>query len=244
MRALAHYWRATRQDNIVAQALLEKAIALDPNYGQALAVLAVSHTFGTHMGWEDGTTSVPAAERAALAAMRADSEDPWAHLALGGVHVCRGRFEDALAEFQEALRLNPNFSLAQGFYGLALVYCGRGEEGADAARRALRLSPRDPFAAIFSCVAAYAEFVGCNYDKAAQLAREAIRQRGDYVGAHRVLTAAAAMAGETDLAKAALQALRRTQPNISLAWIASHLPIRHNAAREHYLEAFRRAGLE
>jgi len=26
MRALSHYWRVTRQDNVVAQALLEKAI--------------------------------------------------------------------------------------------------------------------------------------------------------------------------------------------------------------------------
>ena len=40
MRALSHYWRVTRQDNVVAQALLEKATAIDPNYGQALGVLA------------------------------------------------------------------------------------------------------------------------------------------------------------------------------------------------------------
>jgi hypothetical protein len=44
MRALSHYWRVTRQDNVVAQALLEKAISIDPNYGQALGVLATSHT--------------------------------------------------------------------------------------------------------------------------------------------------------------------------------------------------------
>ena len=49
MRGLSHYWRVTRQDNIVAQALLEKAIAIDP-YGQALGVLATSHTFGFHVG--------------------------------------------------------------------------------------------------------------------------------------------------------------------------------------------------
>ena len=30
MRALSHYWRVTRQDNLVAQALLEKAITIDP----------------------------------------------------------------------------------------------------------------------------------------------------------------------------------------------------------------------
>ena len=45
MRALSHYWRVTRQDNVVAQALLEKAISIDPNYGQALGVLAASHIF-------------------------------------------------------------------------------------------------------------------------------------------------------------------------------------------------------
>ena len=85
MRALSHYWRVTRQDHAIAQALLEKAIAIDPNYGQALGVLAASHTFGAHMGWADLATSVPIAERAALAAVRADSEDPWAHHALGCV---------------------------------------------------------------------------------------------------------------------------------------------------------------
>jgi hypothetical protein len=41
-----------------------------------------------------------------------------------------------------------------------------------------------------------------------------------------------------------LQELRRAQPNISRAWIASHMPIKQDADREHYLEGFRRAGLE
>ena len=76
-----------------------------------------------------------------------------------------------------------------------------------------------------------------------QLAREAIRQRNDFVGGHRVLTAAAAMAGESETARLALEALRRYQPNVSLDWIASQLPIRDTAERDHYVEAFRRAGL-
>jgi len=49
------------------------------------------------------------------------------------------------------------------------------------------------------------------------LTREAIRQRGDFVGAYRVLTAAAG---------------------------ADQMPIKLDADREHYLEAFRRAGLD
>jgi tetratricopeptide (TPR) repeat protein len=149
-----------------------------------------------------------------------------------------------LAEFEWTLRLNPNFSLARGYYGLALAYCGRWEEAAAAVQRALRLSPRDPLAAVYSGIASYAQFVGRNYDEAMRLAREGVRQRADFVGAHRVLTAAAGMAGQTDIAKAALQKLRHAQPNISLAWIAEQMPMQHDAEREHYLEGFRRSGLD
>ena len=58
MRALSHFWRVTRQDNIVAQALLEKAIAIDPNYGQALGVLSSSHAMCAYNGWADMPTAV------------------------------------------------------------------------------------------------------------------------------------------------------------------------------------------
>jgi TolB-like protein len=244
MRSLSHYWRVTRQDNLVAQALLEKATTIDPNYGQALGVLSASHSFCAHMGWADLAATIPIAERAAVAAVRADNEDPWAHHALATVHLHCRRFEDSLAEFEWALRLNPNFSVAQGYYGLALCYCGRWQEGDLAARRALRLSPRDPFSAVYSGIAAYAQYVGRNYDEAMRFARESIRQRSDFVGAHRVLTAAAGMGGRPEVAAAALQELRRAQPSISLDWIAKHMPIKENDEREHYLEGFRRAGLD
>src|SRR5262249_49570126 len=62
MRALGHYWRVTQRDNALAQTLLERAIAIEPNYGQALGVLAASHTFGAYMGWADPATAIPVAE--------------------------------------------------------------------------------------------------------------------------------------------------------------------------------------
>ena len=76
------------------------------------------------------------------------------------------------------------------------------------------------------------------------MARTAIRLRSDFASAHRVLTAAAGMTASPEVAAAALQELRRAQPNISLAWIRDHVPIQHEADREHYLEGFRRAGLD
>ena len=244
MRGLSHYWRLTRQDNMVAQAMLEKATAIDPNYGQALGVLAAAHTFSAHMGWAEMSNAVPIAERAAMAALRADSEDPWAHYALGNVYLFTRRFDDSLAEFETALRLNPNFSLAQCYYGLTLCYCGRWQDGDLAARRALRLSPRDPFSALYYGIAAYSQYNGHNYEEAMRFARESIRERNDFVGGHRVLTASAGMAGRNDIAAAALQELRRVQPNISLGWISKEMPFKLDEDRKHYLEGFRRAGLQ
>ena len=112
MRALSHYWRVTRRDHETARALLERAIEIDPNYGQALSVLAVNDMFGVHLGWAELAAVAPAAEAAALAAVRCDHEDAWAHAALGSVCFSTRRLADALSEFEQALALNPNFSLA------------------------------------------------------------------------------------------------------------------------------------
>ncbi|RXG88906.1 winged helix-turn-helix domain-containing tetratricopeptide repeat protein [Bradyrhizobium zhanjiangense] len=243
MRALSHYWRITREDNAAAQGLLEQAIAIDPAYGKALGLLATSHIFGAHMGWADMAVTVPVAERAALAAVEADRDDAWAHHGLAYTYLFRRRFDDALAEFELALKLNPNFAMAYAFYGVTLCYAGRWQDGDAAACRALRLSPRDPLAAIYCGVAAYARFIGRDYEGAVQMARESLRQRSDFVGAHRVLTAAAGMSGSSALAASALEGLRRAQPGISLAWITRELPMLRDEDRAHYLDGLRRAGM-
>ena len=246
MRGLSHFWCMTRADNLTAQTLVEQAIAVDPNYAHAQAVLAVSQMFGVQMGWQDAATITPIAERTALAAVRADGEDPWTHFALAMAYSYTGSVEDTLAEYETALRLNPNFSLAQACYALVLSWVARGREGAEAARRAIRLSPRDPFSAIYYGVAGYAAFVERDYGESIRLCRESVRQRSDFVGAHRVITAAAGMAGDTDLGKSMVKELRRVHPNVSRAWIGSWMnaSARDEREREHFLEGLRRAGLE
>ena len=243
MRALSHYWRITREDHVTAQALLEKAIAIDPNYGQAQALLAASHMFGAHLGWAEHAKAVPIAERAAVAAVQLDRDDAWAHTALGSVCFSTRRLDDALAEYETALQLNPNFCLAQGYYALALSYAGRHEDSFEAAQRAIRLSPRDPALAIYYAIAGYARFLSRRYDEAIALAREAIRHRGDLTGAYRVLVVSASMSGDAATAEMALAELCRVQPSMSLAWATTQLPWQNEADRDHFLEGCRRAGM-
>jgi TolB-like protein/cytochrome c-type biogenesis protein CcmH/NrfG len=243
MRALRHFWRMSREDNLLAQGLLEQAIALDPDFAQAQALLAVSCAFGVHNSWQDGAVAVPIAERAAMAAVRIDNEDPWAHLGAAFVHARLGRTGESLASFDTALRLNPSFSLAHGCRGLVLIWDGQWQEGVEAAERALRLSPRDPYAAIYHGVAAYAAYVERDYAKCVALCRKSIRQRSDFVGSWRVMAAAAGMAGDTEVAAEALREFRRSAPNITLARAESQLAVKDPAERKHFIEGLRRAGL-
>jgi TolB-like protein/cytochrome c-type biogenesis protein CcmH/NrfG len=244
MRALSHYWRVTQEDNTAAQVLLEKAIEIDPHYGKALGLLANSRIFGAHMGWAPMGSVIEKAMREAVAAVEADSEDAWAHIGLAYSYLFARRFDDAIAEFELALRLNPNFAFSHAFYAVTLCYAGRYDEGDAAIRRALRLSPRDPMGAIYQGVGSYIQFACRRYDEAIKLARESLRQRADFVGAHRVLTASAGMTGDRKLSVIALQGLRQVQPGISLEWVARELPMRNVEDREHYLEGLRRAGLK
>jgi len=243
MRALSHFWRVTRQDNAVAQQLLERAIAIDPNYGQALGLLATSHTFGVHMGWSDKTVA-PIAERAALAAIRADSEDPWAHHALGSAHLLLRRHDDALAAQELALDLNPSFSFAQNFYAAALTFSGRCKEGVEAANRAMRLNPRGTLVSLNYGACGFAHYLCGNYAEAIQMTQAAIRLRTDFASAYRVLIAAAGMADEKEIATVAIRELRRLHPGISRGWVLTHVPFKLDSDRAHYLEGLGRAGLD
>jgi hypothetical protein len=50
--------------------------------------------------------------------------------------------------------------------------------------------------------------------------------------------------GDLSRPRQSLQQLRRTPPNTSLAWMTDEMPIMQDGELEHYLEAFRRAGLD
>ena len=170
MRALSHYWRVTRQDNVVAQALLEKAIAIDPNYGQALGVLATSHPFSAHMGWSE------MAPRMTDRRTRRARGDPGRQRGPVGAQRARSRSSVRATLRRFARRIRDGAAAQSEFFaGARLTMASRcpiavaGQEADEAARRALRLSPRDPFSAIYYGIAAYAQFVGRNYDEAMRL---------------------------------------------------------------------------
>jgi tetratricopeptide (TPR) repeat protein len=130
--AVEHH-RAGRLDR--AEAFYRKVIAIQPNDADALHLLGlVAHQQGHH----------ELAERRVRRAISARGH-PVAEFSdtLGKVLAALGRYDEALACFQEALALRPGIALTHQRIGTALCALGRASEAAPHFEAALRLSPGD-----------------------------------------------------------------------------------------------------
>jgi adenylate cyclase len=249
MRAMSHYGKMTSKESQTAIALLEEAVQKYPDYGPAHSLLAFALLVSGHVGWipesDVNRYSIKLVHRAGELARHAaelDDEDPWAHLALGNYCFIERRTEEAVREYLKAIDLNPNFAIAYGSLGRALVFDGQSEDAVNYFQKALRMSPHDPLIAIFYSGMGTANYYAHRYDEAIEWCRKGIRERPGYTAVHRILCASLAMAGRTEDTEAAAATLRQLQPNISIAWMEQHVPYTPRAM-PHFLDGMRKAGV-
>jgi adenylate cyclase len=137
--------RSIREDNAEAQRLLDRALALDPNYAHAHAWKAcvLGQTWG--YGWcadRDATFQQVAAE--VEIALALDDNDSDVHRILAAINLTRNDFDKAAYHQERALALNPNYDLVVVQQGELLTWLGRPEEGIDWIKKAMRLNPYHP----------------------------------------------------------------------------------------------------
>ena len=244
MRAMPHIWRHTAVDFQQALRLLQQARELDPSYGHAHSLWAWVAVWNASQGWGEPISVIrPLATRAAEVALSLDQNDPWAYFCLGTVHFVSRNTSEAQFMFGRTLQLNPNFALAHAFLGGALAYNAGTEDAVKEIEKAIRLSPRDPFSAIFHVAYAINEFVAGRYLSSADWARRAVRTYPGYPAAHRFLAASCGMAGLADEARKAFNAARQLQPGLTAEWVeASSLFVRAED-RARFIEGLRKAGM-
>jgi len=137
--------RSIREDNAEAQRLLDRALALDPNYAHAHAWKAC--VLGQTWVYEwcadrDATLQQVAAELEIALAL--DDNDSDVHRILAALNVTREDHDTAGYHQERALALNPNYDLVVVQQGELLTWLGRPEEGIDWIKKAMRLNPHHP----------------------------------------------------------------------------------------------------
>lgn len=117
---------------------LERAIADDPAFAGAFALLARLHVRDFQFGYSGGSGDPSALDRALALARRAIELNPnnaRSHYILLEVLTARGATAEGLAEGEKALALNPFDLNAVFHFGAALVRAGKIEQGLEHLRR-------------------------------------------------------------------------------------------------------------
>jgi adenylate cyclase len=150
VRSIGLISKLGRQENEEARSLLERAIAIEPTYAKAHAILSWAVWWAYYNYWlPDEQAGVAQARRHAEQALALDASEPWARMVLGLCVSADGQHERALPELEAALRVNPSFALAHTIYGWALARAGRFDDAVVETQTALRLSPADTFLSFY-----------------------------------------------------------------------------------------------
>ena len=122
--------------------LLERAIAIDPNYAEAHRWLSLN-TFLASSFW-DATLERQRAVSEAERAVAIDPNDAGNHWVLAIVLGHQRRFEEAEAAFEQTFRLDPNHADGWAMRSDLRVMAGRAAEAMEFVRKAFRLNPHPP----------------------------------------------------------------------------------------------------
>jgi tetratricopeptide (TPR) repeat protein len=185
LRALASFYRFTREGNIEALRLSETANTIDPEFAAAYALGAYCYVQRKAQGWRiDAARETVEARRLVKRAIELDKDDASVLARAGGaLAYLAGEVEEGAALFSRAINLDPNLAEARHWSGWTHLYLGDVDAAVEQFHVALRLSPLDLRIFWFQTGLAYAHFFAARNDGASTWAATAIGQQPDYLAA-------------------------------------------------------------
>lgn len=205
MKARQLFWRTSKQSTSGARELLLNAIELEESDVHAWGLLAMTHLNDVWHGWAESIeTSLSQANRASREALRIDATDPWAHHTRGAYTGTIGELDQAEADLQRALSINPHFAAALGDMTRIRAFAGRTEGAIKFAERAIDASPRDPHLGLWYYWIAMVHFVDKNYTAALPLLEKTAAVRPDWIFATLLRVVCLAHLNDLERAKKAV----------------------------------------
>jgi TolB-like protein len=242
VRALSLINRLDRKRNEEAQTLLRAAIAMEPGYARAHALLGWAIWWAAHCYWiPDRREGFGEAAAHARAALSFDPADPWARMVAGMCFSTRGQHDRAFGELRQALALNPSFALGHMALGWALLRAGRFDEAIAETGLALSLSPVDSFSGFYTSIHGLALLGARRFAEALPYLRSSVAAFAEYSGHYNSLVSCCGHLGLVDEAREYIAARNRIGPPLRLAVLRENLAA--FAHRDVFLEGLKKAGV-
>jgi len=243
LRGRQLFWQISREAIGQAQALFEEAVALDAAFPLAHAYLAFTHSVQYVNRWSaDPEGSLQRAQELVDRALTLDPTEAEAHYVQGIIHLWHQKDPDqAIADAERAIALDPGFARGYGSLGAALHYAGRSEEAVERLARMARLDPHHP--AQYQHFLAQSLFALGRFEDAVR-ASQARLARQPHSDVSRVLLAACyGHLGRAEEARAEWEEALRINPDYSIEHRRQILPYKNPADFERVVEGLRKAGI-
>jgi adenylate cyclase len=229
----------------------KRALAAEPNNVRALTWSAIEFlpSRGRGHNLEDDL------ERADVVLFKALAIDPNyapAHLLKAFLLQAQFRLDEAIAEDRRALDLDPSLLDAYWHMGFVKRRLGEFETSLEFIDKAIRLSPRDPFRALWYMDKAGSHLALKQYDQAIEWGRRTIEIDPKNGNPYLYLIVAFAMAGQGAQAREALQHYLATPgadktiaawERSRAQWVNQHTDSRYTEYWDRLIEGLRKAGM-
>jgi len=240
IRAQSKYDIPGKKAKLEARELARQAIAIDPGYAPAYAVLGNTFNSGFISQW-GGPDSLDRAYEAARKAINLDPSSSMAQEILGRILLRRRRHHDAIVAIKKAITLNPN--RARNYASLAdvLTFSDRPKEAIELMKKAIRLDPFYPTQYAMYLGRAY--YFARQYDKALATFEDCLVRAPRYRTCYMYQAPVYAELGRSGDATRAVKTLLEIAPKFSISTsVQNHLPY-VSSAMQFYISGLRKAGV-
>jgi adenylate cyclase len=245
LRALALRDRRSSESVYEAIRLLKQALAIDPGYTSAKALVGWFRAHETAHG-RSPVSEADAAEAVALAkeALETGKDDPdTLSMAAFTLSFFGGEHDVAATAIDRALALNPNSAQAWMMCGLVRCYRGQPDPAIEAHLQAMRLSPLDRLGHLFTAGIALAHLIAGRYEESADWAERTLRQAPGHPVSLLGKAVVCAHLDRIEEARAAVSQLLVVQPWLTIAWFKASATRYPPEIRARYVAGLRKAGM-
>ncbi|MBL7218463.1 MAG: tetratricopeptide repeat protein [Desulfobacteraceae bacterium] len=241
LESLEHFRRFNPDNVILCRKKAEEALALDPNYPFAVALLAWSHLIEVWNGWSKSPgESMKKAVELAKKTVELDDNYEGGHAILGSVYLIQKQWEKAVEEGERAVELSPSGADANGILGITLSYVGRPKEAISLLEKAIRLNPSSPNWLYHNL--GRAQILVGNYQEAITSFKRVIEKNPKHIPASFFLIVAYSLSNQDKEAKIQVEEYLKQRPSANIESWKKRSTFKNETDTDLFVNALRKAG--
>ncbi|QKC98680.1 BTAD domain-containing putative transcriptional regulator [Mesorhizobium sp. NZP2298] len=244
--ALMKYFEMTRDSLLVGIELAEKALSIGPDNARAQRTLSIAISMSVAFGaLPREQAQIERAIELAKASVLAVPDDEIARCILSFALESSGRIDEAIAECQHAISLNPSYPSGHGDISMLFALRGQVGEAVREANEAIRLGTHDVIDFWRHHGLVVALFAGGDDRRALEVARKVVRTKPGFVRGALYWAASASATGNNEEASRAIHHCLSQLPHLNLGNVCPGFVPRYVKDHHHsrFLEMLSRAGL-